>query len=454
MRLAFDSLVVRIGAAFLIGAVVFQLALMVVVFWPGGPGRPVFSLISPTQAVAMAQALEDAPPDLRPTIVRALNGDAVVVHLEPGFPADDPAAPSRPAPRLERLFSRYAEGLGGRPFRVQVRFGAKVSGTPEQGVGAAGPVRLAVSLRTGEVMVVERTRAPVVRRFVDRAVVIGALGVAILGLVLLACLGQTAGPISALAGAARTFARDLATPDLPVRGAREIKDLSAAFNEMKQTIRALVEDRTRVLAAIAHDLRTYLTRLRLRAEFIDDPDQRQRAVADLDEMSLLLDDTLTFAREVSESGAPCQQSVDVAAEIADIVATRLVLGQDVTAASLSPGPLVAACAPLALRRMLANLVDNAVRYGGGAMLSAGREGDEIWLTVEDDGPGVPQDALARLTAPFERLEVSRGRQTGGAGLGLAIVQALADSQGGRLVVENRTQGGLRAALRLSITNQS
>ena len=454
MRLASDSLVVRIGAAFLIGAVVFQLALMVVVFWPGGPGRPLFSLVSPTQAMAMAQALEDAPPDLRPTIVRALNGDAVVIHLEPSFPADDPAAPSRPAPRLERLFARYAEGLGGRPFRVQVRSGAKVSGTPEQGVGAAGPVRLAVSLRTGEVMVIERTRAPVVRRFLDRAVVIGALGVAILGLVLLACLGQTAGPISALAASARTFARDLATPDLPLRGAREIKDLSAAFNEMKQTIRALVEDRTRVLAAIAHDLRTYLTRLRLRAEFIDDPDQRQRAVADLDEMSLLLDDTLTFAREVDAAGAPRQQSVDVAAEIDGLVLTRKEMGQNVTTVAREPQALVADCAPLALRRMLANLVDNAVRYGGSAMLSAWRQGDQIWVTVEDDGPGVPRDALTRLTAPFERLEGSRGRQTGGAGLGLAIVQALADSQGGELVIENRAQGGLRAALGLPVAKRA
>lgn len=454
MRLVSDSLVVRLGAAFLIGAVVFQLALMVVVFWPGGPGRPVFSLVSPTQAMAMAQALEDAPPNLRQTIVRALNSDTLVVHLDPDFAADDPAAPSRPAPRLERLFARYAEGLGGRPFRVQVRSGAQVSGTPEQGVGAAGPVRLAVSLHTGEVMVVERARAPVVRRLIDRAVVIGALGFAILGLVLLVCLDQTSGPISALAGSARTFARDLATPDLPLRGAREIKDLSAAFNEMKQTIRALIEDRTRVLAAIAHDLRTYLTRLRLRAEFIDDPDQRQRAVADLDEMSLLLDDTLTFAREVDAAGAPRHQTVDVAAEIADLVATREEMHQNVTTVSVAPEVLVAACAPLALRRMLANLVDNAVRYGGGAMLSAGRQGDQILVSVEDDGPGVPQDALARLTAPFERLESSRGRQTGGAGLGLAIVQALADSQGGKLVVENRPEGGLRAGLRLPVAHRS
>src|SRR3569623_530908 len=146
-----------------------------------------------------------------------------------------------------------------------------------------------------------------------------------------ASLWQTAGPVSALASAARRFANDLSTPDLPVRGAQEIKDLAPAFNEMKSTIRALIDDRTRMLAAIAHDMRAYLTRLRLRAEFIEDLDQRARAIADLDEMAMLLDDTLTYAREVTVSGAPRRLAVDVAAEARALAQARQDMGQGVAA---------------------------------------------------------------------------------------------------------------------------
>ena len=114
--------------------------------------------------------------------------------------------------------------------------------------------------------------------------------------------------------------------------------------------------------------------------------------------------------------------------------------------------LRARCSPVTLRRILANLVDNAIRYGKAAHLSAWREGESVWLAVDDDGPGVPPEAFARLMQPFERMEPSRGRGTGGAGLGLAIVKALASSQGGDLVLENRAAGGLRAAIRLTATS--
>ncbi|WP_035018307.1 ATP-binding protein [Caulobacter sp. UNC358MFTsu5.1] len=448
MRLGLDRLAVRLAAVFLAGAVAFQVLLLLVVFWPGRSGSPSFLLPSPEQAAAMADVLEAAPENLRPAIVHAMNSDAAAVRLERGSASDGPAPAMRPAPRLERLFARYAEGLGGRSFQVQARSNAPIVGSPERGVGAAGPVRLVVDLRTGQTLIIERKQPLAVRRFLDRALLIGAIGAAILGLVMLVCLRQTARPIRTLAGAARAFADDLAAPDLSQGGAHEIKELSAAFNGMKRTIRALVEDRTRVLAAIAHDMRTYLTRLRLRVEFIDDPGQRERAVNDLQEMSLLLDDTLTFAREVGASGAPQQRRVDVAAELEALVATRRDLGEAVTIAPDCAGPLPVDCSPLALRRMLANLVDNAVRYGGGATLSARREGDKTLVAVEDEGPGVPQEALARLTLPFERLETSRGRQTGGSGLGLAIVQALAESQGARLVIGNREGGGLSAQLHL------
>jgi signal transduction histidine kinase len=450
VRLTANSLAVRIGAVFLVGAVVLQVAVLLIVFWAGG-GRagPTFFMAKPEEAAAMAAALEGVPGSLRPTIVAALNSDQMAVKLAPA-PPQDGGGPARERPRLNRIFARYAAALGDRPFWVQTRAGANVRSRLGESIVAGGPVRLVVGLRTGQALVIERT-TPAVRRFVHRAAMISACAFVILALVLLVSLQQTARPISRLSAGARRFAEDLSTPDLPVRGAREIRDLSTAFNEMKRTIRALIDDRTRVLAAIAHDMRTYLTRLRLRAEFIDDPDQRARAIADLDEMAMLLDDTLTYARDATASGAPQRVSVDVAAEARAVAQARRVMGQDVAAEfgeSLVAGT---ACAPLALRRILDNLVDNAVRYAGRARLRVARLGDEVVLTVEDDGPGVPAGALERLLAPFERLEASRGRQTGGAGLGLAIVKGLAESQGGAFTLENLPEGGLRAEIRLPAT---
>jgi signal transduction histidine kinase len=254
-------------------------------------------------------------------------------------------------------------------------------------------------------------------------------------------------PARRLARAARDLAIDIDMPDLPARGATEISMLAVAFNDMKHTIRGLMHERTRMLAAVAHDCRTYLTRLRLRAEFIDDPDQRTQAIHDLDDMNILLDDTLIFAREATTAGGPAVHC-DVAAELRSLVKVRQEMGEPVTLSIPYPGELEARCAPLALRRMLANLTDNALRYGNVAELSALREDAFVKLSIADRGPGVPADALHRMLEPFERLEPSRGRQTGGAGLGLAIVSALAKSQGGDFKIENKPEGGLRATISL------
>lgn len=447
MRL--DSLAVRLGLLFLAGFMALVLALGLIIFWPGGPGRPVFSLVSPEDAAAMAQALETTPSELHRVVLEALSVDTVVVRLEPTWPMEDAPADLRHAPRLERRFARYAEALEGRPFRVQTRRGAHVEMLRNGGLGAAAPVRLMVRLRTGEVLILERTSPAAVRRVVHRSTLLATVALAIFLLMTVAAMRQTARPIARLAADARRLAVDLATPDASERGAAEVKALARAFNEMKRRIRGLVDERTRILAAIAHDLRTYLTRLRLRAEFIADPDQRARAVADLEEMSLLLEDTLTFARESTAEGSRPSEVVEVGAELDEFVALRRELGQSV---NLAPGAVAearAVCSTLALRRMLANLTDNALRYAGAAEIAMRIDEAAVVIEVCDTGPGVPDEALARLTAPFERLEPSRARQTGGAGLGLAIVRALAESQGGALILQNQPEGGFRAAVRLA-----
>jgi len=236
--------------------------------------------------------------------------------------------------------------------------------------------------------------------------------------------------------------------DLPVTGATEIRILSAAFNDMKHTIRGLMDERTRMIAAVAHDLRTYLTRLRLRADFIAEPEQQARAIEDLKEMGLLIDDTIMFAREATGRGDSVAAIIDVGREVRDFISLRQEIGEPVSGTADGPA-LMARCAPLALRRILANLTDNALRYGKTARLQTHAEAGKVMIVIDDDGPGVPEDAVARLMEPFERLEPSRGRRTGGAGLGLAIVKALAKSQHGNLRIENRPEGGLRATVILA-----
>jgi len=161
-------------------------------------------------------------------------------------------------------------------------------------------------------------------------------------------------------------------------------------------------------------------------------------------MGQLLDDTLLFARPAS---GEAERTADLRAEIDGLVARRRELGQPVEADEAAD-PLPVRAAPLTVRRILDNLVDNAVRYGVAARLRAWREDGAVLLAVDDDGPGAPAEALERLTRPFERLEPSRGRGGGGAGLGLAIVRALAEGQGGGLTLVNRPEGGLSAQVRL------
>lgn len=443
-----DNLATRIAVILLTGLVALQLAIGAVMVWPGGQGRGgLFQLPSASEVLAVVEAIEASPPGARPLIAQAVTNEAMVVRLEPEFPIEAGLRSFQPPPQ-RRVFAPYRAAMADRPFLIQVRPGAylRAISSRDSQLVAEGPVRILVRLRTGEVLVMERTAPAALRRFVRRSAVLAAIGGLILMAMLWLAIRRTASPVERLAAAARQFSADLAAPDLPVQGPREIRDLSAAFNEMKRTIRGLVDDRTRMLASIAHDYRTYLTRLRLRAEFIADEDQRAKAVADLDEMGLLLDDTLAFARDATADRAPAP-ALDVSSELARFVAGRAEMGDPVALVGALPG-LMARVAPLALRRMLSNLTDNAVRYGRLARLQALAEDGWVVVRIDDEGPGVPQAALERLVKPFERLEESRHRGGGGAGLGLAIVAALAESQGGRLALDNRPEGGLRAEVRL------
>jgi len=209
---------------------------------------------------------------------------------------------------------------------------------------------------------------------------------------------------------------------------------------MQERLHNYVSDRTRMLAAVSHDLRSPITALRLRAELVEQDDLRERMIASLDDMQQMVEATLAFARQDAE--AEPTQTVDLARLGRDLVGERAELGQPV---KWEGGNAMAyPCRPVALKRALGNLVENAVRYGGSARVRLEARG----FVVEDDGPGIPEDRLEHVFEPFARLEESRSQDTGGAGLGLAIARSIARSHGGDVVLRNRPEGGVRAVLSL------
>ncbi|MDW8444699.1 MAG: ATP-binding protein [Acetobacteraceae bacterium] len=254
-------------------------------------------------------------------------------------------------------------------------------------------------------------------------------------------------PIRDLAAAAERLGRDVNAPPLATEGPREVAQAAAAFNTMAERIRRFVADRTTMLAALGHDLRTPITRLRLRAEFVEDEALREKILADLAEMEAMVSATLAFARE--EAAKETAAAIDLAALLRTVAdeANDLAGAEVVTVAA--PPALPASVRPVSLKRAVANLVQNAVAYAGScAIRLLPPEAGAVTIIIEDEGPGIPEGEIERLMQPFQRGEPSRSRETGGAGLGLAIARSVARAHGGELVLENRSPRGLRATLTL------
>lgn len=202
-----------------------------------------------------------------------------------------------------------------------------------------------------------------------------------------------------------------------------------------------------MLAAVSHDLRTPLTRLRLRAELVDDLEQQGKIVADIVEMEEMVNSTLAFFRD--DAVAEAVRPLDLASLVRTVVNEWTDMGHEV--ALLDCPPCAIEGRPVGLKRALVNLIENATRYGDRARVSLGRGPSEAILTVDDDGSGVPQEKLEEVFEPFVRLETSRSRATGGVGLGLALVRSVVRAHGGSVKLENLAGRGLRATLRLPLS---
>ena len=271
-----------------------------------------------------------------------------------------------------------------------------------------------------------------------------ALLVLLLVIVLYLTARSITRPLSDLARAADSLGREAhPAPQLAERGARELRDAARAFNTMQDRLHRYLDSRTRVLAAMSHDLKTPLTRLRLQVEALDNPPMQERIGRELDEMESMVREALALFRGLDD-GEPAA-AVDMNALLEKIREEFRDLGGTVTITGQALRPLVGK--PQALKRCLTNLIANAVKFGTRAEALIA-DGAELVIRVRDHGPGIPEEQLERVFEPFYRLESSRNRDSGGTGLGLTIARDLAQAHGGSLLLANLAGGGLEATLRL------
>ena len=254
---------------------------------------------------------------------------------------------------------------------------------------------------------------------------------------------RLAQPITAFADAAERLGKDPRTPPLTITGSGEVVAAANAFNMMQERLRRYVEDRTAMVGAIAHDLRTPLTRLKFRIEAVPD-DVRPKLAADIDQMEAMIAATLGFVRDTNR---PAERTkLELSSLLESVMDEAAETGGDTTVERAEK--TIIEGDPVALKRLVSNLVENALKYGGRARGRAFSEDGMAIIEIDDDGPGVPPADLERVFEPFYRGEPSRNRETGGMGLGLAVVRSLARAHGGDVTLANRLGGGLRATVKL------
>jgi signal transduction histidine kinase len=341
----------------------------------------------------------------------------------------------------------------GAPSRLAQQVGTAVAGALESSrevvavePGDASPdvrLRLHLKLADGTPVAVELAQPQLeVSPWVFAVL---AAQLALLALLTWLAVRSATRPLTQLADAADAVGPAAPGAPLAETGPREVARAAAAFNAMQGRIQAHLAERTQILAAISHDLQTPLTRLRLRTELIDDAPLRDKLLADLDALQALAREGIAYARS-AHGAAEATRSVDLHALLDSLVCDYTDARQPVTLEGAEG--LMLDTRPQALRRLITNLVDNALKFAGTAQVVAGLDEHGIFIAVRDEGLGIAPEELQAVMQPFYRVENSRSRETGGTGLGLAIALQLAQALGGQLVLRNREEGGLEARLTL------
>jgi signal transduction histidine kinase len=393
----------------------------------------------PHQVAAIVALIETTPAQDLPRVLEALNSSVLRVTVQDRQP--EPGGPVT-APGLTRLLQHYFSTFVGRP--VEALLG--LAGDDTAPAPSSRSVRLVIGVRDGRYVVIE-PQGELLRQFTGIRLALVALSVSIVisGLSLWALKRQIR-PLERLARTVEAF--DVRLESLPLEpreGVREVRQLVAAITRMQARIRELVDGRTRMLAAISHDLRTYLTRLQLRAQFIADTEQRERAVRDIEDMDSLMTDLLTLTKGEHERD-PLER-VDLVALLRRH-AEGFAAGGAIVPVHAPTDALEVEVHPVSIGRALNNLIANALKHGPEAVLTVEGDGDVAVILVEDRGPGIPADERAAVLEPFYRRDRARNLDEAGFGLGLAIVADVVARHAGTIALEDREGGGLRVRIRI------
>jgi signal transduction histidine kinase len=422
--------------------------------------RAVGGLAVAQRIANLTRLVQETPPERRQRMVAALSDQSFRVSLSAQPPAITSGDDDTPVALAIKAFLVDQLSLG--PARQP-----RVSASRPDGPGFAGPhpmmgrgpmmhgfgpfgsfrdLQVAVPLPEGQWLAFATALPESGPSFSRQFLLSMGIMAAIILAVSIWAVRRVTAPLASLSAAAERLGNDLNAPPLAETGTIETRQASRAFNTMQARLRSLIENRTRMLAAISHDLRTPLTLLRLRAENVENVPEREKMLATIAEVEAMVAATLRFARD--EARAEPRRRTDLTALLASTVHDMADTGLPV---SMQPAaPVVYECQPNALKRALTNLLDNAVKYGKRARAAIVATPRAIEITIDDDGPGIPADELARVFQPFYRVEGSRSRETGGIGLGLAIALSVVQAHGGQLTLATRAEGGLRASVMLPI----
>lgn len=404
------------------------------------------------RAANVARLIEEAPEDLHMSILRAANSPLVRFDLakEPMVQltghSDGGLVETRIRALLDDGYSRdirvELHEIEGRilPLPQLSQQMSEMHAAMMRGGLSAVEMNLSIAIAGGRWLNVgTRFERPPIQWPVYSMLTFALSAAVILIAIFWFLMTRLTGPLRRLVGAADRLGRGEDVADLPMAGPTEVRDLTSTFNRMQDRLTRFVADRTRLLAALGHDIRSPLTAMRVRAEMVDDVETRDSLIASVEEMQSMVEATLTFARGLADSEEP--ETIDIG-EFLDALKSDMV-----TPFHLEDGPTVKArIRPHALRRALRNVIENAVRYGGATRVSHQSRAEEFIITVEDNGPGIPAPELERVFDPFFRLEQSRSLETGGHGLGLSIARTIIRAHGGDISLSNRDEGGLRATI--------
>lgn len=409
------------------------------------------------RAANVALLIEEAPPELRTSILRA--ADSPLVRFEI---ADEPTVDHLDHFDGGAVEARIRTLLGPgdtRDVRVELHKARSVlpSNSDAESIAShmhpklmhdhfsAIEMTLSIELRDSQWLNVDtRFQRPPLQWPLLSTLSFGITAAIILAAVCWYLLSRLTYPLRRVSEAAERFGRGENADLLPETGPREIQELTATFNQMQDRLTRFAADRTRIMAALGHDLRSPLTALRVRAELVDDDETKNAMISSIEEMQEMVETTLAFARGMAVSEP--SESVELGSFLIQLkhdMLNSFVFNDEDADVTLR-------VRPNALRRALRNVIENAIRYGGSADVSISRGQDMVSIEICDDGPGIPEEEIEEVFEPFFRLERSRSRETGGTGLGLSIARTLLRASGGDISLSNKPEGGVRARISLPI----